>query len=38
MLDTIGAHYPELAAAAALIFMLVLGAASVRDALRRRGG
>lgn len=37
MLDTIGAHYTELAAGAAILFMLVLGAVSVRDAFHRRG-
>jgi len=36
MLETIGAHYSELAAGAAILFMLVLGTVSVRDAILRR--
>lgn len=38
MLQYIGAHYGELAAGSAILFMLVLGFASIEDALRRRRG
>lgn len=38
MLEFVGSHYGELAAGAAVLFMIVLGFASVEDGVRRRHG